>query len=100
MPTELSTTQYFPACLDQRYFDWAEPIPGPSTELFAKKAKQYEVCLILPLYERATIESVYYNSAVVIGPDGKIVKESCPMVPGFSVILRITYLICLYPRPL
>jgi len=85
MPTELSTTQYFPACLDQRYFDWAELIPGPSTELFAKKAKQYEMCLILPLYEKATIESVYYNSAVVIGPDGKIVEG---VMPDGTKVLR------------
>jgi hypothetical protein len=38
MPIELCTTQYFPVVGDDRYFSWPEPIPGPTTELFAEKA--------------------------------------------------------------
>jgi len=85
MPTELSTTPYFPAALDKRYFDWAEPVPGPSTELFGKKAEEYEICIILPLFEKSNIEGVYYNSVVVIGPDGKILEG---IMPDGSKVLR------------
>ncbi|MGB2878411.1 MAG: nitrilase-related carbon-nitrogen hydrolase [Dehalococcoidales bacterium] len=73
MPIELCTTPYFPAVSDERYFDWAEPIPGPTTDLFAEKARQYETCIILPIFEKGPLEGIYYNSAVVLGPDGNII---------------------------
>ena len=79
MPTELSTTQYFPAGpSNQKYFDWAEPIPGPITKLVGEKARKYELCVVLPMFERSSIEGIYYNSAVVIGPNGKIVEGTMP----------------------
>ena len=79
MATELATTQYFPAGpSDQKYFDLAEPIPGPSTDLIGEKAKKYEMCVVLPLFEKASIDGVYYNSTAVIGPDGKLVEGIMP----------------------
>jgi predicted amidohydrolase len=79
MPTELSTTQYFATgVFNPKYLDWAEHIPGPSTEQFAEKAEKYHTCIILPLIEKGSIEGLYYNSAVVIGPDGKIVEGVLP----------------------
>ena len=74
MPIELCTTPYFPTVSDERYFDWAEPIPGPTTDLFAEKARQYETCIILPMFEKGPLEGIYYNSAVVLGPDGNIIQ--------------------------
>lgn len=73
MPIEICTTPYFPVVNDDRYFDWAEPIPGPTTELFGKLARKYEACIILPIFEKGKLEGLYYNSAVVLGPDGNIV---------------------------
>jgi len=73
MPIELCTTPYFPAVSDERYFDWAEPIPGPTTDLFAEKARKYETCIILPIFEKGPLEGIYYNSAAVLGPDGNII---------------------------
>lgn len=78
MPTELATTPYCCGVQDVRYFDWAEPIPGPTTELFAEKAKKYEMVFILPMYEKAKVEGVRYNSTVVLGPDGKIIEGIMP----------------------
>jgi predicted amidohydrolase len=80
MPIELCTTPYFPAVSDERYFDWAETIPGPTTDRFAEKARKYEVCIVLPIFEKGPLEGVYYNSAVVLGPDGKLIQGS--MVDG------------------
>lgn len=78
MPIELCTTPYFPAVRDDRYFQWAEPIPGPTTDLFGKVARKYDTCIILPIFEKGKLEGVYHNSAVVIGPDGEIIHGTLP----------------------
>jgi beta-ureidopropionase len=78
MPTELATIPYCCGIRDVKYFDWAEPIPGPTTELFAEKAKKYEMVFLLPIYEKAKVEGVRYNSVVVLGPDGKIIEGVLP----------------------
>ncbi len=75
---ELTTLPYIGAVLDQKYFEWAEPIPGPTTALFAEKAKKHGVCILLGIFEKAKYEGVYYNSLVVLGPDGKIVPGLFP----------------------
>ena len=73
---ELSTTPYFCMIKDDHYFSWAEPIPGPITQAFGEKAKKYGCTIIVPMYEKA--EDGYYNAAVVIGPDGKIIQGIMP----------------------
>jgi N-carbamoylputrescine amidase len=76
---ELSTTQYFPAGPhDPKCFDWAEPVPGPTTNRFAERAKAYGCYIILPMYEKGDSEGEYYNSAVLISPDGKVVPGTLP----------------------
>lgn len=49
----------------------AEPIPGPTTNRMAKKAIEYGIYIIPPIYERAG-PGLYYNSAPVINPNGEI----------------------------
>lgn len=78
MPIELCTMPYFPVVRDERYFAWAEPIPGPTTELFAEKARKFDTCVILPIFEKDALKGVYYNSAVVIGPDGGLIYGTMP----------------------
>ena len=78
MPVEFATTQYVCGVQDTKYYEWAEPIPGPTTELFAEKAKKYEMVFLLPMYEKANVEGVLYNSVVVLGPDGKIIEGTMP----------------------
>jgi len=75
---ELSYLPYIGAVLDKQYFDWAEPIPGPTTERFAEKAKAHRMCILLGVFEKAPAEGVYYNSIVVLGPDGKIIEGVFP----------------------
>lgn len=62
---------FFITDLDSRYFDAAEPIPGPITEMMQKLARELEVVIIAPIYERVE-RSVYYNSAAVIDADGRL----------------------------
>jgi N-carbamoylputrescine amidase len=82
---ELSTIPYIGAVLNPDYFDWAEPIPGPVTNIFADKAKKYETCLLLGIFEKAPIDGIFYNSMVVLGPDGKIIEG---VFPDGSKVLR------------
>lgn len=75
---ELSYLPYIGAVLDKKYFAWAEPIPGKTTERFAEKAQAYNMCIILGMFEEFIANEVYYNSMVVIGPDGNIVEGVFP----------------------
>ncbi len=80
---ELATSHYF--CIEQetRHFAAAQTIPGPTTELIGGIAKKSGVMIIMPLFEKV-IEGEYYNTAAVIGVDGKVVgmyrKTHIPMV--------------------
>ena len=52
-------------------FDLAEPIPGPSTQLFGEIARTYHVVIVTSLFERRA-PGLYHNTAVVIENDGSI----------------------------
>jgi len=71
---ELATTYYFGIDQDLSHFKEAEVIPGYSTELVGEIAKEFGVVIILPLYEKV-IEGEYYNTAAVIGTDGKVMGK-------------------------
>jgi beta-ureidopropionase len=58
---------------DPRYFDWAEPITGPTVRNFAKLAVDCESVIVVPFFERGAVAGEYYNSVAVIGPDGNLV---------------------------
>src|SRR5690554_5283136 len=83
---ELFDTTYFCREIDQRFFDWAEPVPGKTTDRFCKLAKQLETVILLPLFERKA-PGLYYNTLVVIEKDGSILgiyrKMHIPDDPGF-----------------
>jgi predicted amidohydrolase len=50
----------------------AETVPGPSTELFGKLADEYGVYVAVPLVEVDRKTGRYYNTSVLLGPDGRI----------------------------
>ena len=68
---EMYASQYFCQVEDHRFFALAETIPGPSTELFGKLAKKHGVTIIASLFEKRA-QGLYHNTAVLLGPDGKI----------------------------
>ena len=68
---ELFRSQYF--CRDESadLFDLAETIPGPSTDVMAKLAKELGVVIIASLFEkRAT--GLYHNTAAILNADGSL----------------------------
>jgi beta-ureidopropionase len=80
---ELFSTMYF--CVETRreYFDWAEPIPGPTIERMGALARETGTVLIAPIFERGEAGR-FYNTATILGPDGGIIgkyrKSSIPLM--------------------
>ena len=68
---ELHNSLYFCQVEDINNFDFAEPIPGPSTGFYGELAKQYGVVIVTSLFEKRA-PGLYHNTAVVIEKDGTI----------------------------
>ncbi|MCC8154290.1 MAG: carbon-nitrogen hydrolase [Tannerellaceae bacterium] len=68
---ELHNGLYFCQTEEIAIFDQAEPIPGPSTELFGALAKKLGIVLVLSLFEKRA-PGLYHNTAVVLDTDGSI----------------------------
>ncbi|MCW3999649.1 MAG: carbon-nitrogen hydrolase [Candidatus Bathyarchaeota archaeon] len=83
---ELYRTQYFPQEEHRDVAGLAETIPGESTDALCKLAKQHGVVIVAPLFEKGS-DGKFYNSAAVIGVDGKILgvyrKIHVPYDPYF-----------------
>lgn len=72
---------------DPRWYEAAEPVPGPTIHLMSAYAKKYQMVMVVPVYERE-MAGVFYNTAAVIDADGtylgKYRKQHIPQVnPGF-----------------
>lgn len=83
---ELHTSLYFCQHEDPALFDWAEPIPGPSSEFFAALARELGLVLVISLFERRA-PGLYHNTAVVLERDGRLAgkyrKMHIPDDPGY-----------------
>ncbi len=83
---EIFNGPYFCPSQDARWYDAAEPVPGPTTNLLADISKQYQMAIIVPIFEREQ-PGVYYNTAAVYDADGtylgKYRKNHIPHTSGF-----------------
>jgi len=68
---ELFNAPYFCKAQEAGRFDLAEPIPGDTTAALQRLARELEVVLIVPMFERQAA-GVYRNSAAVIDADGAL----------------------------
>src|SRR5678816_4144144 len=66
---EIFNTPYFCPGQDRKWYESAEPVPGPITERMAEYAKKYSMVIIVPVYEKEQA-GVLYNTAAVIDADG------------------------------
>jgi N-carbamoylputrescine amidase len=66
---ELFLSPYFCRVEDADLFDLAEPIPGPTTEVMSKFARELKVALVVSIFERRAA-GIYHNSAAVLDADG------------------------------
>jgi predicted amidohydrolase len=90
---------------------YVETIPGPTTEAMAAVAREYNCYVVAGLPEVDSETGIYYNSAVLVGPEGVVGKyrkthlfaadarwarEGKEDIPVFSTeIGRIALLICM-----
>ena len=83
---ELFYGPYFCQVQDAKFYEYAEAIPGPTTERFQKLAKELNMVMVLPMYEEEQ-PGVLYNTAAVVDADGtylgKYRKHHIPHVSGF-----------------
>jgi beta-ureidopropionase len=83
---ELFYGPYFCQVQDAAYYEYAESIPGPTTERFQALAAELGLVMVLPMYEKEQ-EGVLYNTAAVVDADGsylgKYRKHHIPQVNGF-----------------
>ena len=83
---ELFYGPYFCQVQEAKFYEYAESVPGPVTERFARLAAELGLVMVLPVYE---IEQpgFLYNTAAVIDADGtylgKYRKHHLPHLPGF-----------------
>lgn len=84
---ELFNLPYF--CREQNpdFFDLAESVPGPTTEVLCALAAELGIVIIAALFE-CRAPGVYHNTAAVIDADGtylgKYRKMHIPQDPGFE----------------
>ena len=83
---ELFYGPYFCQVQDKQYYEYAESIPGPTTERFQALAKELGMVMVLPMYEQEQ-PGILYNTAAVVDADGtylgKYRKQHIPHVNGF-----------------
>jgi len=58
--------------LGEKFYDVAEPIPGPSTEALGHQAREHNLYIVAGLAERDGTGTVY-NSAVILGRTGEVI---------------------------
>ena len=84
---ELFRTQYFCQWEDPAFFDLAEPVPGPTTEILGRKAAEHGIVLVASLFEKRA-RGLYHNTVAVLDANGsylgKYRKMHIPDDPRFS----------------
>jgi N-carbamoylputrescine amidase len=83
---ELFLSRYFCQREDAESFALAEPVPGPTTEVFADLARELGITVVVSLFERRTA-GLYHNTAAVVdgahGYLGKYRKMHIPDDPRY-----------------
>ena len=68
---EMYRTPYFCQKEDHASFALAEEVPGPSTEALGRAARDANVAVVVPIFERRA-PGVFHNSAVILDADGRV----------------------------
>ncbi|WP_040796300.1 carbon-nitrogen hydrolase family protein [Nocardia higoensis] len=74
---ELSTTPYFCGGDGTDRGDWAQPVPGHTTEVFGALARELGCAIAFGMFERAA-DGTTYNSVVVIDAEGHPLRWDAP----------------------
>jgi len=71
---EFFNTLYFAQYRDYKYIQWAERDDGYTMTRVRDKARQHEVYIIATIYEEES-PGIYYDTAMVVDPQGQIVGK-------------------------
>jgi len=71
---ELFRSQYFCQVEDHKYFQLAEEIPGPSTQVLTDVARELNIVVIASLFEKRGA-GLYHNTAAVIDAGGELLGK-------------------------
>ena len=69
---ELVTTGYEAG---PRFPHLAQRIPGPTVNLIAQRASELGVHVAFGMVSKEKVESILYNTAVLVGPDGELIDQ-------------------------
>jgi predicted amidohydrolase len=69
---ELTTSGYE---LGVRFTELAQRVPGPTVNLMAQRAAEFGVYIAFGLVTKEKVESILFNSAVLVGPDGEMLGQ-------------------------
>jgi omega-amidase len=58
-----------------RFTDLAEKVPGHSAHILAQRAAEYSTHIVFGMPVKERVESILYNAAIVVGPDGELIGE-------------------------
>ena len=58
-----------------RFTELAERVPGPTVNLLAQRASDFGVHVVFGMVAKTQVESVIYDAAVLIGPDGEVIGQ-------------------------
>ncbi len=78
---------WFPRQTDQSQFALAEAVPGPLSSAIAAFARDCQVAVVAPIFERGD-DIAYYNTALVFDADGTLLgryrKNHIPQLPNYQ----------------
>lgn len=69
---ELATTGYE---VGPRFPHLAQLVPGPAANILGQRAADHGVHVAFGMVTKEKVESILYNSAVLLGPDGEVVGQ-------------------------
>ncbi len=78
---------WFPREIDSLHFAAAEPVPGPISQAIAAFARECQVAVVAPIFERGS-DAAYYNTALVFDADGSLLgryrKNHVPQLSNYQ----------------
>lgn len=87
---EFFNTIYFAQHRDYAYMDLAEHETGPTTTVIREKAREHGIHIVSTIFERESA-GIYYDTAMLIGPEGEIIGKYRKVQPAAVQSLEKIY---------
>jgi len=71
--SEMMTGPYFCRVYNDDYFNFAEPVPGPTTETFAAEARRHGINIVATAFEEC--DGNYYNTSILLSSKGELIGK-------------------------